>query len=461
MEQLYGGNSPDEEEAQQLRDELFYNHAIHAYLTMQPALNVIGIRDGNQATFGAGYNVLPIWKDRMDSRTWIPTPNADVIYTMGFLDLKETGPLVVAAPPAVIGMFTDFFQRTLTDVGAMGPDRGRGGLYLLLPPDYQGHVPKGYFTFTSSTYNVFLFFRTIMEKGEDGPDPAPAVATAEKTRVYPLWEEEKTVKPMEFPNASGKRIDLMYPTDSTYWDKLKAFVDYEPYAAIAPETRGVLAAIGIIKGKPFTPTARQKKQLEKAVLMAPKMILAQRMGGRTDKRHLYYDDRQYERVWAAGTAEFMQESYLDVNARAQFFQYAFSSAPAMVQRTIDLGAKFPFTFRDADGNFTNGSHHYKLHLPAGIPAKLFWAVSLYNINDGSFLETPQMMPSINGYNKTVTNEDGSLDLFFGPTLPEGAPDSNWIQTIEGRNFLTAVRLYGTEIEFFDQTWKPDDVVKLK
>jgi hypothetical protein len=460
LEQLYDGNFPGEEEAQQLRDELFYNHAIHAYLTMQPALNVIGLRDGSEAAFGAGYNVLPIWKDRMDSRAWVPTPNADVIYSMSYLDLKKTGPLVVEAPPAVIGMLTDFFQRTLTDVGANGPDRGRGGLYLLLPPDYQGHVPMGYFPFTSPTYNVFLFFRTIMTKGADGPDPAPAVANAEKTRVYPLWEEEKTVKPMVFPNASSKRVDMMYPADSTYWDKLKAFVDYEPYAAIAPETRGVLAAIGIIKGKPFTPTARQKKQLEKAVLTAPKMILAQRMGGRSDNRHLYYEDRQYERVWAAATAEYMQESYLDINLRAEFFQFAYSSAPAMVIRTIDQGAKYPFTFRDADGNVTNGSHHYMLHLPAGIPAKLFWAVSIYNINDGTFPETPQMLPSINGYNNTVKNEDGSINLFFGPTLPEGAPDSNWIQTVEGRNFLTAVRLYGTGIEFFDQTWKPDDVVKV-
>jgi hypothetical protein len=461
MKQLYDGNFPGEEEAQQLRDELFYNHAIHAYLTMLPALNVIGMRDGSEAAFGAGYNVLPIWKDRMDSRAWVPTPNADVIYSMSYLDLKETGPLVVEAPPAVIGMFTDFFQRTLTDVGANGPDRGRGGLYLLLPPDYQGHVPKGYFTFTSSTYNVFLFFRTIMTKGADGPDPAPAVATAETTRVYPLWEEEKNLKPMVFPNGSGKRVNMMYPVDSTYWDKLKAFVDYEPYAAIAPETRGVLAAIGIIKGKPFTPTARQKKQLEKAVLMAPKMILAQRIGGRSDKRELYYEDRQYERVWAGATAEYMQESYLDVNQRAEFFQYAYSSAPAMVIRTINQGAKYPCSMRDADGNILNGSHHYKLHMPAGIPAKLFWAVTAYNVTDGTMPETPQMLPSINGYNKTVENEDGSIDLFFGPTLPEGAPESNWIQTIEGREFLGAVRIYGTGIEFFDQTWKPDDVVKLK
>ena len=157
VKQINNGNWLSQKEAESLRDELFYQRAVHAYLTMLPALNVIGMRDGSEAAFGAGYHVLPIWKDRMDSRAWVPTPNADVIYSMSYLDLKEQGPLVVAAPPNVIGMFTDFFQRTITDVGAIGPDRARGGLYLLLPPGYDGEVPKGYFTFESPTYNVFLF----------------------------------------------------------------------------------------------------------------------------------------------------------------------------------------------------------------------------------------------------------------------------------------------------------------
>jgi hypothetical protein len=462
VKQLYNGNWPSEDEAQALIDELFYQRAIHAYMTMLPALNTIGMRDGSEATFGAGYNVLPIWKDRMDSRAWVPTPNADVIYSMSYLDLKETGPLVVAAPANVIGMFTDFFQRTITDVGAIGPDRARGGLYLLLPPDYQGHVPGGYFVFKSSTYNVFLFFRTVMAKGENGPDPAPAVALAEKTRIYPLWVEEKNVKPMEFPNGSGKRIDMMYPVDFAYWEKLKAFVDYEPVEAITPELRGVLASIGIIKGQPFEPTERQKELLNKAVETAPKMILAMRLMGRPDKRNLYYKDRQYERAWSAGTAEWMQDSYLDVDQRATFFQYAYSSAPAMVMRTIGAGSKYPVAIRDAAGNILNGSHHYKLHLPAGIPAMAFWAVTLYNITDGTMPETPQLLPSKNGLDESIVkNDDGSIDLFFGPTQPKDVADTNWIQTVKGRDFMAVIRLYGTGIEFFDQTWKPDDVVKLK
>jgi hypothetical protein len=461
IKQLNNGNWLPKEEAEALRDELFYQRAVHAYMTMLPALNVIGMRDGSEAAFGKGYNVLPIWKDRMDSRAWVPTPNADVIYSMSYLDLKETGPLVVAAPPNVIGMFTDFFQRTITDVGAIGPDRARGGLYLLLPPGNDGEVPQGYFTFKSPTYNVFLFFRTVMKKGENGPEPAPAVALAEQTRIYPLWAMEKDVKPMQFPNGSGQRVNMMYPVDNTYWTKLKEFVDYEPVASIDPELRGVLASIGIVKGQPFEPTGRERELLQKAVETAPKMIMATRQLGRSDGRNRYYKDRQYENTWAGATAEWLQDSYLDVNQRAAFFQIAYSSAPAMVMRTLDAGSKYPNTARDADGDFLNGSNTYRLHLPPHQPAALFWAVTAYNVTDGTMPETAQLLPSINGFNKIATNSDGSIDLWFGPKKPADAPQSNWIQTVEGRNFLVALRLYGTGVQFFDQTWKPDDVVKVQ
>jgi len=200
------GNWLPQAEAEALRDELHYQRAVFTYMTMLPALNTIGMRDGSEAAFGKGYNVLPIWKDRMDSRTWVPTPNADVIYSMSYLDLKETGPLVVAAPRDVIGMFTDFFQRTVTDVGLIGPDRARGGLYLLLPPDFDGEVPKGYFAFKSPTYNVFLFFRTIMKKGEDGPDPKPGWhwRSRRASILYGRWKKtsSRCSSPMAAASAS-------------------------------------------------------------------------------------------------------------------------------------------------------------------------------------------------------------------------------------------------------------------
>ncbi len=342
-----------------------------------------------------------------------------------------------------------------------GPDRGEGGLYLLLPPDYQGHVPGGYFTFRSRTYNVFLFFRTVFTQGVDGPDTKEAVATAEQTRVYPLYSLGKDRPAMKFPNASNIPVNMMYPTDFSYWEKLKALVDYEPVAAIAPEVRGILASIGIIKGVPFNPDARARQTLTRAVEVAPKMMYAWRIAGRADGADRYYTDRQYLNAWGGTDADFFRSTYLDIDQRASFFQPAYSSAPAMVNDIMNRGSKYPFTLRDGKGDLLDGSSTYKLHLPAPIPALAFWAVTVYNPADGTMQQTGQPIPSPNQFDKPQYNADRSLDLYLGPTKPQDINEKNWIQTLSGKAFLVTIRLYGTATAFFDQTWKPDDVVKVK
>jgi len=461
VKQLYDGKWPSKEAIEQSNKQRLYQRGIEAYMMTLPILNTIGMRDASEAKFGKGYNVLPIWKDRMNAKTLVTTPNCDVIYSMSYLDLKEAGPLVVHAPPGVIGMFTDFNQHTLTDVGAAGPDRGQGGLYLLLPPGYAGPVPGGYHAFRSATYNVFPFFRTVLTQGADGPDTKAAVAAAEQTRVYPLGSVEKDRKKMQFPNASDVAVNMMYPTDFSYWEKLKTFVDFEPSDAMAPEVRGILASIGIVKGVPFNPDATAKEALSRALADAPKAIFAKRIAGRADGRDRYYSDRQYVSIWSGITADWYALTYLDVDARAQYFQFAYSSAPAMANDTINQGSEYPFALRDSDGELFDGSNSYRLHLPAGIPAKLYWAVTIYNPADGTMPQTGQPFPSRNQFDRPPSNPDGSVDLYFGPTKPDGVDAKSWIQTLSGRAFIVAIRLYGSGTEFYDQTWKPDDVVKLK
>ena len=458
--QLYRGGWPASDEVRTLYEELLAQRAVQAYMLTLPTLNVIGMRDGSEATFGRGFNVLPIWKDRMNARTLVPTPNCDVVYSMSYLNLKETGPLVVYAPPNVIGMFTDFFQRTLTDVGAAGPDKAQGGLYLLLPPDYSGRVPGGYFAFRSRTYNVFLFFRTVLAPGAEGPDTKVAVATAERTRVYPLYSLERDRPRMQFPNASPVRANMMYPTDFTYWEKLKAFIDYEPAECLDPVTRGMLATIGIVKGQPFAPDARRRELLTRAVDRAARMIFAMRIVPEGLPNAPYYPDRHYVNGWGGVDDAFFGPSYQSLDARAAYFQAAYSSAPAMVADIVGLGSKYPIAFRDANGDLLDGSRSYRLRLPPRIPAHLYWAVTIYNPHDGTMPETGQAFPSRNQFDKVDTKPDGSVELYFGPTRPADAPERNWIQTLRNRAFLVAVRLYGTDQTFYDQTWKPDDVMPL-
>jgi hypothetical protein len=76
-------------------------------------------------------------------------------------------------------------------------------------------------------------------------------------------------------------------------------------------------------------------------------------------------------------------------------------------------------------------------------------------------QTDQPFPSRNQFDRPVSNTDGSIDIYFGPTKPQSIDAKNWIQTLSGKAFIAAIRLYGSGTEFYDQTWKPDDLVKVK
>jgi len=137
---------------------------------------------------------------------------------MSYLDLKED-PVVVEVPPKLQGMFDDFWHRPIADVGFVGPDQGKGGKYLLLPPGYQGDAPVGYFSFRSPTYRVFLFWRGFLVDGKTDA----AVKLIEQTKVYPLGKKD-TAPAMVFPNASEKPANMLVTRDITYFENLAATV---------------------------------------------------------------------------------------------------------------------------------------------------------------------------------------------------------------------------------------------
>jgi hypothetical protein len=131
----------------------------------------------------------------------------------------------------------------------------------------------------------------------------------------------------------------------------------------------------------------------------------------------------------------------------------------MFLNLVDTGAKYPFTLYDADGDILDGSKNYKLRLPPSIPAKLFWSVTLYDPMTGAGLDNGQTFPSLNQMDKPVITKDGSVEIYFGLKSPGAG--KNWMATIPDQGFFVMVRLYAPTKPFFDQSWKPDDVVKVK
>jgi hypothetical protein len=168
----------------------------------------------------------------------------------------------------------DYWQRPIPvdggkffgDVGFAGPDGGKGGKFLLLPPDYKGPVPEGYYVYRSGTNSVFIFLRGFYENPKD---LAPAAAHIERTKIYPL-NGEASAKPMKFPDASGVAANMLPISDGSVFDQLKRLVDREGDNLAGPDWLGMLAAIGILKGKPFAPDAHTREILDRAAKTAYK-----------------------------------------------------------------------------------------------------------------------------------------------------------------------------------------------
>ena len=146
---------PDDATVQKVYDNLDFQHGVQAFLTAMPAASLAAMRKGFR-TFGPDNQSVIIFETLMDSRSLFLTANTESIYAMAWLNLKN-GPVVVEGPPNSLGLVDDFWFHYVTDLGNAGPDKGKGGKYLFLPPDYQGPIPDGYHVFKSPTYGNLIW----------------------------------------------------------------------------------------------------------------------------------------------------------------------------------------------------------------------------------------------------------------------------------------------------------------
>ena len=469
-------NRPTKETAQTLRDELLFQRATQAYLWALPLINTLGMQLGSEKAFGAGYNVLPVWKKRLDAKTLVTTPNSDVIYAMSYVDLAKDGPIVFEAPPNLQGILLDYWQRPIPvdggkffgDVGLPGPDGGKGGKFLLLPPGYKGVVPEGYHVYRSGTHKVFVFLRSFYQ---DPKNLTPAVALIEQSKIYPLGGED-AARPMKFPDASGVPANMLPISDGSAFDALQRLVDAEGSSLADADGLGLLASIGIVKGQPFTPDARTRRILDRAAKTAYKMSRVVGFGDVVSGRSFrVYADRHWVNPLADLTPanpalsvdlswKNLAGSYLDLDTRIWFFTNYYSVSPGMVSLVPGKGAKYAITFSDSKGEALSGGGHYRLQLPANIPAANFWSLTLYEAENGSGLANGQPFPSLGSRDKPVQNADGSTDIYLGPKAPAGK-EGNWLATVPGRGFFAIIRLYGPTQAALDNTWKPGDIERVK
>lgn len=468
-------NRPTAQTAKTLQEELVFQRAAQTYLWAMPLLNTMGMRDGFAASYKPTYNTMAIWEKRLDAKTLITTPNSDLIYGMLFVNLAETGPLVFEAPPKLQGILLDMWQRPIPyddgkffgDLGLPGPDGGAGGKFLVLPPGYKGEVPTGYYVLRSGTNNIFIFLRSFYQSLDN---IKPASDLLKQSVLYPLGKKDSAAK-MVFVDASGKPHNMLPRTDIAAFEQLKYLLDTEGEHLADPDWLGMLAGIGIVKGKPFAPDERTRKLLSEAALTAYKtsrVIGLQGESSGVDFR--VYEDRQWvnpinnlQSRWPDSFVDLGFKSKAGVralDARTWFFTDYYSISPGMVSMTPGKGAFYMIGFNDSSGQPLVGATHYKVTLPPDIPAALFWSVTLYEAENASGLANGQPFPSLGKLNNPKKNADGSTTLFIGPKAPAGK-ETNWLATVPGRGFFAILRLYAPTEPALDGSWKPGDIERIR
>jgi hypothetical protein len=483
--------APSTETAAKLYDQLDFSRGVEAFLGSYRAASIGAVRKGF-LEIGVQDNDVLLFSELMDSKSLFLTANCDTVYFLSFVDLSD-GPMVLdvpqlSAPSAILGTVNDMWFQWVTDFGAPGPDRGAGGKYLVVGPGYEDALPdSGFHVSHARTNRVCVLGRAFMI---DNDPSRPAAEIKDSFRIYPYTPGGEgtaiasflagdaplaaipEIPATKFVEGTGKAFNTIPPNDYGYWAAINDVIQTEPAGAGDPEIVGQLAAVGIVKGKPFAPDERLRAILEDAVAVGNATARAIFFAPREEEGFTYYGGSGWFNMLFVGGYEFLDpppqitaegvvkaesDGARKLNSRIAFLYPATGVTPAMCMHLTGIGSQYLMTVRDSGGEYLDGAKTYKLSLPAGIPFERFWSVMLYDNQTRSMLQTSQPMPRLGSQSGTVAeNDDGSIDLYFGPECPAGV-ENNWLQTVPGKGWFPILRLYSPKAEFFDKSWRPSEM----
>jgi len=447
-----GGAFPTDKSVQKIYDEMDLQRATQAYMDFFPALSLYSIVKSQVRDFGfQSASDVGVMADFMTPSENYLTGNDVTVYAFASIDLKVDGPTVVEIPPGMYGNANDAAFKYLTDFGPTGPDKGKGGKYLFLPPGYKGDEPKGYFVFRSPGYRIWAMMRGF---GEVGNGDQAVQWFKERLKVYPLATGPREHKAV---NTSGMGANTLPPEDGSAFAMLDEIIQHEPSELFSAELLGRLATLGIEKGKPFEPDARMTKIFDQAARQGVAMSRAIVYASRDPEIH-YWPDRHWEKMFIRNT-EFVKNAYDDIDARTLWHYQAICVSPNLLSTTPGAGTSYLTAFRDENGAYLLGSKSYRLRVPANPPVKRFWAVTAYDALSRSLLDSGGNI-TVGSTRDPEMNSDGTVDLYFGPKLPSGASEKNWIKTDSKKGFFVVFRFYGPLAGYIDKTWVMNDFERI-
>lgn len=444
--------------ASELSQRMTERRAIEAVIWGMPAVNYDRMFQAARAA-GAGPNQIVYWSRPFGWKNQTLTPNPNTIYLMPFIDTTKVGPMVLEIPPAeggaIVGTLDDAWQMPIEDVGIAGVDKGKGGKYLILPPDYKGKVPNGYIPMPASTYQTYALLRSNVKDDSDA-GIAKAVNYARQIKLYPLSQATK-VPPTKFVDAIDVLFDANIPYDLRFFESLNRIVQVEPWLTRDKAMIDTLKSIGIEKGKPFNPDKQTQRILKGAIVEAHAWLDAQYDAGFSTP---YNKGKHWGLPVFPTFLPEAQNGYADadaysVDARGVTYTFVF-----FAPKNLGEGQFYFFAIKDKNGNDLDGRHTYRLRIPANAPVKQYWSVVIYDRVTHALIRDMPSAAIASNMPEVQKNADGSVDVWFGPKAPKGK-ESNWIPTKADGRFEALFRFYGPEKSLFDKTWVLLDLEKVE
>lgn len=444
---------PSQATVKTLFDQMDFQRATQAYLWSLPLMGFARWQQQHEQVFGAQDTDLVIYNSYRD-KLGLLTANATTPYILGFPNLGRTGPLVIEIPPGpTAGGISSLWQLGIDggEFGEAGPDRAMGDTKLVLGPGQEDPRAEGYRVVRSPTASVFIGFRVL------SPDPQVAKALLDKFRIYPY--SQRTVPPTtQFVSPSGKPWSGTQPRGMAYWQLLAATINQEPVRERDRFFMAMLKPLGIEKGKPFKPDARQTELLIEAALVGEAMARANAYQKRFANAAIWPDRRWEISLGFEPGAE--PEFSAPLDEYASWFYEAVTAAPAMATKVPGVGQTYLEATKDRDGNWLDGGKTYRLRVDAHVPAKQFWSVTAYDNESRCFIDNQEEIADRSSRLDLIRNTDGSTDIFFGPTAPTGM-EKNWVPTLPGKGWFTYFRLYAPTEPYFDRSWKLADIERVE
>lgn len=440
---------PARESVESLYDAIDFQRACQAYIWALPIVGMAEWQTVHEEQFNAEDRDIVVYKTT-EEKLGILTANATTPYVIAFNDLGRSGPLIIEVPSGPTGgLVNDFWQRPVIDLGLAGPDKGNGGKYLILGPGQtQPEGIKVDFIYKSGTMNILYGIRILT------PDPEEGKRLLDSFRAYPASNTEDI---QDYSKVDGEWFQYQ-PRGLEYWKRLHAIYQREPVAERDRFMMASLRFLGIEKGKPFNPDARQKEILEEAVLVGEAMAQANSFESRFPGVK-YREDASWEYVIFLDPSQ-RDTDFEQLDERAAYTYEAITTSGGMTTRTPGVGSAYLGGYKDAEGNWLNGSHNYRMTVPANAPMKQFWSATLYDQATRCLINNGTGRADRSSRHDLITNEDGSIDLYFGPNgAPEGM-ENNYVQTNEGDGFFVYLRLYAPTERYFDQSWQLPDIEKI-